>query len=540
MEPATKAFEPRILSIKLWPPSENTRAMLVERMTKNLSVESIFSRKYGLLSKEEAFENAKKIEVACFALASDHFEKEPDGDGSGTVQFYAKETSKLMLEALKRGPKPKEEKEIGANLHETVFDISGGLRDFLGADEARKLLSPLKEEGNAYTKICFSNRSFGIDAALVAEPILTSLKNQLVEVDLSDFIAGRSEDEALEVMGIFSKALEGCALKSLNLSENALGEKGVRAFTELLSSQKSLEELYLRNNGISEEAAKALCELIPPTEKLRVLHFHNNMTGDEGAVAIAEVLNRSPLLEDFHCSSTRVDSKGGIALSNALQMCTHLRKLDLRDNLFGVEAGMVLSETLEMLGGITELHLSYLNLEDKSAIAIFDSLRRSVPCLEVLEIAGNEITAKAAPAAAACLSTKQTLRKLGFSENELKDEGAILIGKALEGSNPRLQELDFSSNGVRRVGARCLARAVVSNKPDFVLLNIDSNTISEEGIEEVKAVLKAAKMPESVLGPLDDNDPEGEEEEDGEEAEDEDTGEKEENAVELKLQNLSV
>lgn len=546
MESATNAFEPRTLSIKLWPPSENTRAMLVERMTKNLSVESIFSRKYGLLSKEEAFENAKKIEVACFALASDHFEKEPDGDGSSTVQFYAKETSKLMLEALKRGPKPKEDKEIHVNLHDTVFDISGGRRDFLEADEAHQLLSPLKEEGNTYSKIYFNNRSFGIDAARVAEPILASLKNQLVEVDLSDFIAGRPEDEALEVMRIFSTALEGCTLKSLNLSENALGEKGVRAFSELLGSQKSLEKLYLRNNGISEEAAEALCELIPSTEKLRVLNFHNNMTGDEGAVAIAKVLKQSPLLEDFQCSSTRVDSIGGIALSDALQSCARLRKLDLRDNLFGVEAGMVLSKTLGMLGDIAELHLSYLNLEDKGAMAIFDSLRQSAPCLEVLDIAGNEITAKAAPAAAAFLSAKQTLRKLGFSENELKDEGAILIGKALEGSNPHLRELDFSSNGVRRVGARCLARAVVSSKPDFVLLNIDGNAVSEEGIEEVKEVLKAAKLPETVLGSLDENDPEGEEEEEEEdegeedEAEDEDVSKEGEDSVESKLQNLSV
>lgn len=541
MESATKSFEPRTFSIKLWPPSESTREIIIERMTKNLSTESICSRKYGLLSKEEAFENAKQIEAACFALANDHFEKEPDGVGSSTVQLYAKETSKLMLDVIKRGPKHKEVAEVSAiNTSspslKTVFDISGGRRDFLGADEARELLSPLTEEGNAYTKICFSNRSFGVEAAHVAEPILMSLKKQLVEVDLSDFIAGRSEDDALQVMRIFSTALEGCSLKILNLSDNALGEKGIRAFEALISSQNSLEKLYLMNNGISEEAAKALCELIPSTEKLRVLHFHNNMTGDEGALAISEVLKRCPLLEDFRCSSTRVDSEGGIALSEALQTCTHLKKLDLRDNLFGVEAGIVLSKTLEMLGGITELYLSYLNLEDAGAIAIFNSLRQSVPSIEVLEIAGNEITAKAAPALAACLTSKQTLKKLSLSENELEDEGTVLIGKALEGSNPHLKELDFSSNHLRRVGARCLARAVVLNKPDFVLLNIDGNAISEEGIEEVKEILKEGLKPESVLGPLDENDPEGEEKDDGEE----DVDEEDENALESELQNLRV
>ncbi|KAG0466025.1 hypothetical protein HPP92_020189 [Vanilla planifolia] len=202
METQAQAFQPRTFSIKLWPPSSNTRQILVERMIKNLSTESIFSRKYGLLSKEEALENAKRIEDTCFAIANDNFEKEPDGDGSSAVQLYAKETS----------------------------------------EEALELLKPLREEGDTYSKICFSNRSFGVDAARVAEPILASLKKQLVEVDLSDFIAARPEDEAIEVMRIFSSALEGCALKYLNLSNNAMGEKELghlKHFSDLKTTWRS-------------------------------------------------------------------------------------------------------------------------------------------------------------------------------------------------------------------------------------------------------------------------------------------------------------
>ncbi|XP_072981949.1 uncharacterized protein [Typha latifolia] len=544
METATQKFQPRTFSIKLWPPSETTRLMLVERMTKNLSSESIFSRKYGLLSEEEATENAKRIEEACFDSANEHFMKEPDGDGSSAVQLYAKETSKLILEVLKRGPRPREDTEASVVnksvvLGKTVFDISGGRRAFIDAEEAKEVLAPLTEEGNSYSKICLSNRSFGIDAARVAAPVLASLRKQLTEVDLSDFIAGRAEDEALEVMRIFSLALEGCVLKYLNLSDNALGEKGVRAFEALLRSQNSLEELYLINDGISEEAAKALCELIPSTDKLKTLHFHNNMTGDEGATAIAEVLKRSPLLENFRCSSTRVGSDGGTALAQALGICTHMKKLDLRDNLFGVEAGIALSRSLENLVGITEIYLSYLNLEDEGAIAIINALKQSVPSLEVLEIAGNEITTKAAPALSECVAAKKSLTKLILSENELKDDGAIIIGKALE-SHTQLKEFDFSNNMIRRVGARCLAQAV-SNKPNFVLLNINGNAISDEGIDEVKEILKAGKNSLDVLGPLDENDVEGEGEEEEEEAEGEEgSAEEDGGELESKLQHLNV
>ncbi|XP_039125360.1 LOW QUALITY PROTEIN: RAN GTPase-activating protein 2-like [Dioscorea cayenensis subsp. rotundata] len=541
METGAQTFQHRPFSIKLWPPSQSTRQMLVERMTKNLSTESIFSRKYGLLSKEEASENAKKIEEACFATANEHFEKEPDGDGSSAVQLYAKETSKLMLEVLKRGPRLKEESKVTVldkplAPTETVFDISGGRRAFIEAEEARELLKPLTEEGNSYTKICFSNRSFGLDAARVAQPILESLKNQLTEVDLSDFIAGRPEDEAIEVMKIFSLALEGCVLRYLNLSNNAMGEKGVRAFDTLLKSQSNLEELYLMNDGISEEAAKAIAELIPATDKLKILHFHNNMTGDQGAIAISEILKHSPELEDFRCSSTRVDSEGGIALAEALSTCTKLKKLDLRDNMFGVEAGLALTKSLEQFPSITEVYLSYLNLEDEGAIAISTALKESSPSLEVLEIAGNDITVKAAPAIAACIATKKNLTKLSLAENELKDDGAVLIGKALEEGHTQLKELDLSNNMIRRVGARCLAHAVVSNKPNFVLLNINGNAISDEGIDEVKDILKAANKSLDVLGPLDENDVDGE----GEDEDEEDEGEGEEKELESMVDQLKV
>ncbi|OAY49705.1 RAN GTPase-activating protein 1 [Manihot esculenta] len=537
MDSTTQSFQHRTLHVKLWPPTQSTRLMLVERMTKNLITPSIISRKYGILSKEEAEEDARQIEESAFAAADQHHQKEPDGDGSSAVQVYAKESSKLMLEVLKRGPRMKEDgeaavAEISAAAHADLFDLSGGRRAFISAEEANDLLKPLKEPGNTYTKICFSNRSFGLDAAGVAEPILSSIKDQLTEVDLSDFVAGRPEPEALQVMNIFSSALEGCNLRYLNLSNNALGEKGVRAFGALLRSQNNLEELYLINDGISEEAARAVCELIPSTEKLKVLQFHNNMTGDEGAVAIAEIVKRSAMLEDFRCSSTRIGSEGGVVLAEALGTCSHMRKLDLRDNMFGVEAGVALSKSLVAFADLTEVYLSYLNLEDDGAEALANALKESAPSLEVLEMAGNDITAKGASSLAACIAAKQFLSKLNLSENELKDEGAILIAKAIESGHGQLSEVDLSTNSIRRAGARLLGQAVVL-KPGFKLLNINGNFISDEGIDELKDIFK--NLP-GVLGPLDDNDPEGEDLD--EEAKEEDADN--EDDLESKLKGLEI
>ncbi|KAJ1693826.1 hypothetical protein LUZ63_010524 [Rhynchospora breviuscula] len=220
---------------------------------------------------------------------------------------------------------------------------------------------------------------------------------------------------------------------------------------------------------------KALSELIPYTDNLKILHFHNNMTGDEGAIAISEVVQKSPMLENFRCSSTRVGTDGGISLAEALGACVNMNKLDLRDNLFGVEAGPK---------------------------EIVNALKLSVPGLEVLELAGNEITAAAAPVFVILLGAgaAQNLKKLGLSENNLKDEGTIVIAKAVE-EQTGLRELDLSSNLIQRAGARTLAKAVV-NKEEFELLNINGNAISDVGLDEVKDIFNGS----DVLGPLDEND----------------------------------
>ncbi|KAL1825939.1 hypothetical protein ACET3Z_012717 [Daucus carota] len=528
------AFHYGPISVKLWPLSPSTRLMLVERMTKNLTTPSVLSRKYGLLGKEEAEEISKKIEELAYASAKLHFEKEPDGDGSLAVQRYAKESSKLMIEAVRRGPlKAKEDGSVitekGTTTHDTVFDISGGSRAFINAEEAERLLEPLSRQGNKYTKICFSNRSFGSDSARVAQAFLSALKDQLKEVDLSDFVAGRPEDEAIKVMKMFSSVLDGCELRYLNLSDNALGEKGVRAFESLLKSQRNLEELYLINNGISEAAAQAVCELIPSTEKLKVLQFHNNMTGDEGAIAISELVKHSPALENFRCSSTRVASEGGVALAEALGTCNNLKKLDLRDNMFGIESALALCKALPGCPNLSELNLSYLNLADEGCIALANALRESATLLKVLEMSGNEITAKAAPALSSLITSQRLLLKLNLSENELKDEGAIQIANALEQGCAHLYEVDLSTNLIRRAGARVLAQTVIA-KPGFKLLNIDGNFISDEGVDEIKDMFKSSS---AMLAPLDDNDPEGEDHQDSEEDGDE-------NELESQLQRLEI
>jgi Ran GTPase-activating protein 1 len=528
---------------RLWPPSDVTRAALVERMATNLASVSFFSQKYGRIEASEAGKHAKKIEEAAFVAAQKEADNGVEGIGTGIVQFYAKHASHLMLQTLRSKkpsvvsdvveehvpkmkelePEQKQNQEVAAisegkkeDIVETkgVFDISGGTRAFLSKEKAEELFAPLLYAESIFTDICLSNWSFGIKAAEVAAHALEAKKENFVNVNLSDIVAGQPEADALQVMEIFSSALEGSNLQSLNLSDNALGEKGVRAFSALLKSQSSLKALYFMNNGISEEAAHAIRELLPSAENLRVLHFHNNMSGDSGAIELSHIVRQAPNLEDFQFSSTRVGTDGGIALAEALRSSKSLTRIDLRDNMFGPEPGLALARTLKLHTNLVEVSLSYLGLTDEGALAIIKALADGALQLHILELSGNDITAAIAPALAAYIRSLQQLKILNLSENELRDKGTVTVSKALLEEHENLEELDLSENKITRIGALAAAQAV-ANKVGFKSLNLNSNFISESGIEAVQEVLSNGSAGVGVLGFMDEN----EEEEDLEDEE---------------------
>ncbi|XP_024538252.1 RAN GTPase-activating protein 1 [Selaginella moellendorffii] len=549
------------VSIRLWPPGARTRSHVVNRMAENLKSLSTF---YQPVEPQEAARVAALVEERAFE-EGEREDQEVSGvsgsgrnNGSSAVRIYAKQASRMMLEVLKTGKLPEKEKEkaeeaqtaidgtgqekdassvttavkevmedtgdsastppLATKVDPQLFDISGGSRDVLDREKAEEVFQPLVDPDHGFTKVRLSNRAFTKEAAEFAGRLLSRCKERLVGADLSDIVAGRPEPEALDVMSIFSAALEGSDLRFLYLSNNALGEKGVRAFGSLLKSQKHLEDLRFENNGISSDAAKAIVELVSGS-KLRTLHFHNNMSGDLGAERIASLVRQATALEDFKLSSSRVGTKGAVALAEALQACSSLKKLDLRDNIFGEEGGFALGKAFRTQPLLEELYLSDLGLQNAGVQAVLEALETTAPKLSVLDLGNNDISTSCAPHLVRFLEKKAALKKLSLAENELKDKGVILVSNALRQGHDDLEELDFTLNDVGSDGAIAAAKAVTT-KPRFKLLILESNHISAKGLASVRSVL-ASGVGTSVLAPLEDNEL-GDEEDEAEEIDEND------------------
>ncbi|GJP59513.1 hypothetical protein CLOP_g12418 [Closterium sp. NIES-67] len=407
----------------LWPLNEGSRQKIVDRISTNL-VSICFSKdKSQRVDDSVARSLAVRIESEAFAATQERA-KEGGGaavKGSALVMIYARHASELMVDAFK-----KERSKGGAGEEAvTEFDISGGKREALSKEDAEKLLAPLLRPNNGCKKVKLSSKAFTLEAAEVAHQALTNARDTLTHADLSDIIASLPEEEALQVITKVTSALEGCKLESLNLSDNAFGEKGVRAAAIALTSQPSLRHLYFCNNGISKEAAAAIKELLPAqaVASLETLHFFNNMSGDAGAAILADVVRDAGGLKDFRFASTRVGTDGGRALADAIAANSTLERLDLRDNMFGEEGGAALASALKHHPNLKQLMLGDTALGDDGVADLLESLAQSTPALEVLELGGNDLSEEGAGRIAECLKPFRALKKLVLCDNELGMKG---------------------------------------------------------------------------------------------------------------------
>ena len=442
-------------------------------------------------------------------------------------QAYVRKLSELVLEVVVSGGQidgVAVSSAGGPQGDGTELDLTGS-REFLTQETAEELLAPMLEPGSKIQKIKFSTKSFGVEAAEVAARAIRNVSSTLIDADMSDIIAGRPEDEALAALRIISDALSTARLLHLNLSDNALGEKGIRAFAASFQHQQALESIAFQNVGCSVHGCAAVDELMQCTGSLKRLHLLNNMSGDEGATSIANVLSRCPSMEDFKMASSRVGGAGGIALAKALAVGgTNLLSLDIHDNPMTSEIAEELGALLYRHPKLKRLNLNDTCLGDDGVEIVAGALANgAAPVLEELEMELNEITVAGAEPLAAALSLKTGLKIINLKENELEDDGALEIARGITGLTS-LQVLDLCTNQIKRGGVCAVAKAV-SNKMALHVLALDDNEISEAGIEALQAILRRAGKLEA-LGSLEENCPDDDDDEgddgEGDEIESED------------------
>ncbi len=400
-------------------------------------------------------------------------------------------------------------------------------------------------------KINLSDKSYTIDAAKHIASFLTSsstfnppLAQHIQVAHLNDTIAGRMEDEGLQVLKTLSDIfIHSHDLIEVDLSDNALGSKGVSQCMSVLGENRKLQRLSLCNNGLSKYSMNEIADLLTAeheqsheggidnstspfciAQNLTKIHFFNNMSGNEGCEAFERIMGRcSSKLTNIRFSSTRAEREGSAYITRALKnLSTRLNNvthLDLCDNSFP-ECYDDLASAL-----IHCVNLEYLNLKDcilsnDGVVAVCNALMGANPPLKCIHLSGNEIDANGALVVAKLVRKfKATIEILDLDDNELKSIGVRRIVKKLNA--PKLATLLLTQNECGSVGANSLIECLDSGRmPSLESITLDCNNFSDEIVDRLMEVFG------DKLQDMEDN--YGEEEEEEEEDDDDDDEEEEE------------
>eukprot|EP00514_Thraustochytrium_sp_LLF1b_P013320 CAMPEP_0184540744 /NCGR_PEP_ID=MMETSP0199_2-20130426/902_1 /TAXON_ID=1112570 /ORGANISM="Thraustochytrium sp., Strain LLF1b" /LENGTH=444 /DNA_ID=CAMNT_0026934395 /DNA_START=49 /DNA_END=1383 /DNA_ORIENTATION=+ len=409
------------------------------------------------------------------------------------------EAALARLVELERRSRDQDDK-ILALQYEKGLDLLSEKREALTKERAEELLANAPKDAVA---VRLGSKSFGEESSQVAAKVLEGL-SKVVIADMSDIIAGRPEAEALEVLKVMCGVLPASTLKFIDLSENALGEKGIRALESVLTSFKSLEGIAFMNNGLSELSVDLLAGFLP-TEHLKLLHFHNNMSGSGGAVAASNIVLKCSKLEDFRMSSSRVRSDGGLPLLKALSTrAPSLVRLNLSDSMLDEECTEELVGALKNMPKLTDLVLRDTGIEKGMLLEVLED-KDVVPRLSILDISGLELESEDADVVGKIVSSRMRLRKLWMDDNELESEGVakFCLAATCRASPSKIEHISVQTNQVSQRGAVALAQFALAH-PSVKLIELNDNQISTDAVEKIESML-AEKGREGVLGSLNDN-----------------------------------
>jgi Ran GTPase-activating protein (RanGAP) involved in mRNA processing and transport len=270
------------------------------------------------------------------------------------------------------------------------------------AEQARALLAPLREavaagRADRFRRVRLSGRSYGVAAAAEAAAAITALRS-VEALDLSDIIAGQPDPVVLEVLETLLAAAATQPLREINLSNNALGARGVRACERGLRQLKQLRVVVFNNNGLQVEGAALIRDILLASgaaASLTSFSIYRNLLEDAGASALAPLVAAMPNLQHLCVSATRVGQAGSEALVRALATgaSRQLQNLDLSDNTLGAAAGRLLADVLAEQLQLRQLNLADVGVDAAATSAILAALARSAPQLECLDLSGHDISA---------------------------------------------------------------------------------------------------------------------------------------------------
>lgn len=288
------------------------------------------------------------------------------------------------------------------------------------------------------------------------------------------------------------------SLQRLDLSKNPLKADGIAGLCDFLAKPNMLTYLDLSSTecpldllfgalirgciqhlatikvaGNSFTSKKTKDAVVPPSFKkffstsqaLKCLDVSDCKLHSDAIRAILEGLRANSFLCDveLNLSNNELRGLGAKAIADNITHLKCVSRLNISDNGFDTEVIPIL-ERLSSNKTLKYLNLGQ-NMKQRSSSAIMEALVQLLSeensHLESISLAESKLKHDIIPLLDA-LGTNETLTELDISGNQIGDEGARILAKALQ-INTKLRTLDWDKNGTTYRGFADIAAALESN-----------------------------------------------------------------------------
>ena len=333
--------------------------------------------------------------------------------------------------------------------------------------------------------------------------IKDSCENEHINISNQDL-----DDDVVQLIafGLYNNK----TVQTFDLSCNKITDDGAAAISDCLKNKAMLHELNLSENNISKVGAKKIAQTLERNRKLQKLDMMGNQTtgnhiGDDGAMAFAVCLENNRTLCKINLSRNKIGDKGAKEIAKALKNNSTLQELDISDNLVTDDGVMFISNCLKSNTGLKKLNLLRNGsitvtalqkiVEVKSLVYIsvtgmsHDEISFSDnSTLHILDLSGNNITAKYAKIIGNVVKLSTELHELNFAQSSIGDSSVGAISECL--TNSSLQILKMPDNYISSKGMKKIVEGIRNNK-SLQTLDFSNNRISDDGVKAISEYLQS-------------------------------------------------
>uniref|UniRef100_A0A8C1XQ06 NLR family CARD domain containing 5 n=1 Tax=Cyprinus carpio TaxID=7962 RepID=A0A8C1XQ06_CYPCA len=346
-----------------------------------------------------------------------------------------------------------------------------------------------------------------------------------------DFISGGLTDVGVVKL---ARALKDCPhITHLNVSDNSLKDEGITEIAETLCRLPNIVSVLMGKNSISTDGILTLIERMSACNSVQKVHVEyvdflsNNSLGNKGLKKILDLLPKLGMIQEINVSENGVDMDGVVMLASALCNQKNLRKVDASEN--GNKKLLLSFDTSsrhnsrQLTPNVTGIHLHKklsLTHSDIKPFYMTKLCKQLVKCENLLDIEFShlKLSKESVEKLMSILPEMSSLQLLNLSHVDLSTNEALLLIRSLadcqrvtavelrhqaeafikfvpekaEAAICKLTEYELRKSNVEKLSR------ILENCPRLSELDLSHNLLRDEGVKCFVDYLPKLKISSSV------------------------------------------